>query len=122
MASRIPAGALILTSEDCRVLCQVAGIVQLRAKHRVGDSAAFRLLTDIAVTAYPVADTGGLPRQEPVNEEPEMWTVGRLARASGRSERTIRLDCQNGALPARKQGNSWFISNTDARTYIAGRR
>lgn len=122
MSARLPAGALLLTPEDCRILYAVARISDLRNRHRVGDTTIYRLLTEISVAAQSASTADGiLPRHSSASEEPGMWTVNQLARATGRAERTIRLDCQRGELTARKVGRNWVIPAESAETYARGR-
>lgn len=115
---------MILTPEDARILYQVARIAELRQRHRVGDTKTYRLLADISLNAFhQPADSGILGRQEPAFDESRQWTVHRVAVAAGLSDRKVRLDCQQGSLPARKEGRTWLIEHTEAETYIAsGRR
>jgi hypothetical protein len=124
MTRTIPAGSMILTPEDARILYQVARIADLRQRHRIGDTRTYQLLADISVAAFhQPADIGILGRQEPAFDESRPWTVHRVAIAAGLSDRKVRLDCQQGGLPARKEGTTWLIEHAEAETYIArGRR
>ena len=122
MSRALPPGAILLTPADARVLYQIARIGELRSRHRVGDTAAYQLLTDISVCAFSDAAPGNPARQDPASEEREWWTVQQVARQAGLSTRTVRLDCQRQALPSTKQGSTWTITNTAARTYIAARQ
>lgn len=119
----IPQGSILLTPRDARMLYQAARIGELRTRNRIGDSALYKLLTDLSMCAFTTpADNGNLTRQDAASEDREMWTVAQLARTTGRAARTIRLDIENNALPAHKQGNTWVITKQNAHTYIASRR
>lgn len=124
MTHRIEPGSIVLTPTDARMLYQAARIAELRSRNRIGDTPLYRLLTDISLCAFavPGAAPGILPRQDAASEERETWTVKEVARATGRSERAVRLDCHHNDLPATKQGNTWIITADDAKTYIASRR
>lgn len=114
----IPAGSIILTPADARVLYQVARLDELRARYRVGSPAAAELLTAITRCAFTNADAGNLPRHPTASEDRDRWTVRRLAATTGRAPRTIRLDCETGTLPATKTAGAWTITAPDARTYL----
>jgi hypothetical protein len=117
---RVPAGSLVLSPEEARVLYQAAGIGKLRERHRIGNSPLYALLTELSVCAFSAdAAAGTLTRQDAASEEREIWSVRQLARASGRAERTIRHDIELGSLPAVKNGNSWTITRDEATTYLA---
>ena len=119
----IPAGSVILTPAEARMLYQAARIGELRRRHRVGSSALYDLLTDISVAAFTEdAARGNEPRQSAASEERGTWTVRHLASYTGRAPRTIRLDIETGALPATKNGNLWTIGLEDAKAYISIRR
>jgi hypothetical protein len=102
----------------------VARIGDLRTQHRIGDTPIYRLLTEITLAAFTAdpADVGTLPRQEAASEEREWWTVREVAKAMGRSERAVRLDCETERLPARKVSGSWLIATSDVETYAAARK
>lgn len=125
MARKVEGGSIILTPTDARMLYQAARIGDLRSRFRVGDTALFRLLTDIATCAFTITPNtvpGNMTRQSTASEDRETWTVNRLATATGRAPRTVRLDIQRQALPAKKLTNSWLITPTDAATYIRSHR
>jgi hypothetical protein len=114
---------VFLTAVECRRLYQAANIGELRKRYRIGDTETYRLLTEISRAAFEVdADGGNLTRQSPANDERETWTVHQIASAAGLAERTVRLDCANGELPATKQGNTWTVTTAEAQTYISRRR
>jgi hypothetical protein len=115
---------MILTPADARTLYQVAKLGDLRQRHRVGNTPTYELLTAITITAFQVpAEDGILPRHDAASDESGQWTVRRIARAAGLSERKVRFDCQHGYLPASKRGSNWLIEPAEADTYIArGRR
>ncbi|GGH44968.1 hypothetical protein [Microbacterium album] len=115
----LPAGALILSPDDARMLYQAARIKELRSRYRVGDSAIYDLLRAITICAFSTAP-GNEPRQETASEERSHWTVNQIAQATRRAPRTVRLDIERKTLPAVKHGNTWVITNDDAKTYITG--
>lgn len=119
MTTKVAANSLILTTTEARMLYHAAKLGDLRTRHRAGDTALYRLLTDITVCAFTDhAAPGTEPRHETASEEREWWTVQRLARATGLSTRKVRLDAQTGRVPATKQAGSWLIASQDAGTYI----
>jgi len=118
---RVDSGAIVLTTEELRMLYQVAGLGRLRDKYRIGNTRAYELLTAISVAVFSDADHGTPPRHPTASEEREYWTVRHVAQATRRAERTVRKDCETGALPAMKNP-SWLIHNDDAATYIAAHR
>ncbi|WP_146083035.1 MULTISPECIES: hypothetical protein [unclassified Rathayibacter] len=124
MTHLIPPGSLILTPQDARALYQAAKLGDLRQQYRVGDTAIYDLLSAISMAAFTIpADGGNLTRHTSAFVEHGLWTVHRVAIAAGLSERKVRLDCQQGFLPATKQGSNWIIEQAEADTYIArGRR
>lgn len=124
MSSRVEPGSIILTPQDARMLYQAARIGELRKRHRVGNTALYQLLTDISVCAFtgPPTEPGNHPRQNTASEERETWTVNQLARATGLSQRAIRLDCQHNVLPATRHGHAWSVAADDATVYIKNRR
>ncbi|QOD93482.1 helix-turn-helix domain-containing protein [Chryseoglobus sp. 28M-23] len=124
MSRLLPAGGLVLSQSDARVLYQVASIGKLRTHYRMGDTSVYALLTEITRCAYTAADAdgGNPPRQSAASEERDLWTVRQLATATGRSPRTVRLDCERGALPATKSGPQWVIQREEAETYVTAYR
>ncbi len=124
MTARIEAGSIILSPADAAILYQVLDVKRARDRNRVGQKRVYDLLTELSICAFSeVAASGNEPRQDAAREEREWWTVHQIYEATRgqRSERTIRLDCQTGALPARKTP-TWLVSNKDATTYIAAHR
>jgi hypothetical protein len=120
---KIPPGSIVLTPADARLLYQAAKLGELRTRYRIGDTKTYELLTDISRAAFEVdAEVGNLPRQSAANDERGTWTVQQIAAAAGLSERTVRLDCANGELPAIKQGTTWTVTTAEAQTYIDRRR
>lgn len=128
MSRLVPAGSIILTPVDARILYQAAQLGELRSRYRIGDTRTYELLTEISQAAFAVdaaaaiAADGILPRQSAAKEERGLWTVQEIARAAHLAERTVRLDCKTGELPATKQGNTWAITADEAQTYIERRR
>lgn len=123
MTRIITAGSVVLSPADARMLYQAARLGELRSRYRVGDSRMYDLLTELSLAAFLVpAAQGSEPRQDAASEERRQWTTRRLARASGRSERSVRLDCQTGVVPASKVGSSWLVDESAAHTYIDTRR
>lgn len=121
----LPAGAIVITPSDARMLYQAANLRELRIRYRVGSTAIYDLLTDISRCAFEqdiATSIGTEQRQTSASEERETWTVNQLARRTGRAPRTIRLDIEKNALPATKHCGTWAITAADANTYIAGRR
>lgn len=123
MTVRIEAGSLLLTSEEMRILYQVANLGPLRSKYRTGNQRVYELLTEITIGAFtsPTAD-GNEPRQPAASEEREYWTTQQVAKATGLSTRTVRLACEHKELPAMKHNRTWSIHHTEATTFIAARR
>lgn len=116
----LPQGAIVLTPHDCQMLYQAARLGEVRTRHRVGASALYELLTDITLAAFNAdAASGTEPRHETATEEREWWTVQQLARATGLSTRKVRLDAQQGRVPADKHSGTWLIDKQNATTYIA---
>lgn len=124
MSRFIESGVLILTAEDARMLYQGARIGELRNRNRVGSTAFYSLLVDISRAAFssPVAASGIEQRQDAASEEAGMWTVQRLAKATGLAERTIRNWCLTGDIPATKAGRTWLIQGESAETFVARRK
>lgn len=124
MSRTLPAGAIVLSSRDARVLYQVARLGELRTRYRVGDTAVYELLTEISKCAFAadIAESGILPRQSAATEERSSWTVQQLAQATGLSPRTVRFDCERGVLPATKKGPQWLIDRAEAETYVTARK
>lgn len=124
MIRAIEPGSIILSPTDARILYQAANLKALRTKSRIGDTALHRLLTAITVCAFTesVAVVGILPRQSVASEERGYWTTQELADAAGLSDRTIRLACSTGTIPATRPGNAWIIPADAATTYLAARR
>ncbi len=123
MTRLISAGSIILSPADARMLYQAAKLGELRSRYRVGDTRIYELLTEISQAAFTVdADVGILPRQSAAKDHAEYWTVQQIAKAAGLKDRTVRLDCQNGELPATKQGTTWIVTTAEAEIYIERRR
>lgn len=102
------------------MLWSAADLNRTRIKFRVGNQKIYDLLCDIYRTALTtVADDGNEPRHEAASEEREWWTVQQLARATGLSTRKVRLDAQQGRVPADKHSGTWLIDKQNATTYIA---
>lgn len=119
----VPAGSILLSPADVRLLYEVCRIRDLRTRYRIGDSKAYALLNAITVARFgTVADNGVLPRQSAATEDRGTWTVREIAQASGRSERAVRMDCQAGQLTSTKAGRTWIIPTTAATTYIESRK
>lgn len=120
MSRRIPAGAILITPAEARMLYQAANLGELRKRHRVGDHTLYRLLTDLTMCAFtaPDASPGNETRQPPATDEREWWTVQQIARETGQAARTVRLSCQRNELPAQRAGNAWTIHHSNAETYI----
>ncbi len=121
MTQRIEPGSLVLTPQDARMLYQAARLGELRTRNRVGNTALYALLTELTICAF-TAEPGIEPRHHAESEEREWWSVKQLARATGQSERTIRLHIEKGDLPATKTGSTWAVTSSTARTYIQGKR
>jgi hypothetical protein len=123
VTQRIEPGSIVLTPAEAWLLYQAARLGEVRTRYRVGENRTYQLLTEISICAFssPVAADGNEPRQTTASEERGMWTVNQIAQATGRAPRTIRHDIETQLLPATKTGNTWAISNRDARTYIEGR-
>ncbi len=121
MTIRIEEGSIVLTPADLRV---IYGPLRIR-EHRTRAGSSSRLgqiLTEMSICAFhEPADRGNETRQSVASEEREYWTVKQLAAVARRAERTVRLDCQEGRLPATK-APTWLIRAEDARNYIAGNR
>lgn len=103
------------------MLWQNAQLNELRLRHRSGNTKLYDLLVDVyklSLQRSINAIHGNEARQNAASEEREYWTVRQLATATGRAERTIRLDIASNTLPATKSANAWLITNTAARTYI----
>lgn len=112
----------IITATEARMLWQAA---KLRDLHRrvAGEESnpLYQTLTTIyraILAAQPNAAPGIETRHEAASEEREWWTVQQLARATGLSTRKIRLDAQQGRVPATKHSGTWLVSDGDATTYI----
>jgi hypothetical protein len=114
--------SITLTSREAHMLYQVAKLGELRTRFRGRDEPTYALLHAITSVAFQSADDGKQQRQETALEERSEWTVSQIARAAGLAERTVRLDCQRGELPATKQHRSWTITSPEAHTYIGRRR
>lgn len=115
---------VILTATDAHMLWQAAKLNDLRIKHR-GDQRLYDLLVSIyKVGLLEIAERGSTPRQTSASEEHETWTTQHIAKAAGIAERTVRLDCQNGTLPATRTrpNGPWSITATDAATYLTWRK
>lgn len=123
MTTEIQPGSRILSPLEARMLYDAARLGELRARHRVGNTRLYQLLTELTICAFtePIAATGNEPRQSKASEERDWWTVQQVARSAGLSNRTVRLDCQRQTLPAEKSGNTWTITRTAATTYINAR-
>lgn len=124
MTRLIPSGSIILTPDDARVLFQVAQISKLRTAHRVGDTRAHAILTDITVAAFSTksAEGGNVPRQSVASEEAGLYTVRDVAKATGRAERTVRKDALAGVLPGQRTTHGWVFRAEDCETYAKARR
>lgn len=113
---------IILTATEARILWQAARLNDLRLKHRSGDDRLYALLAkvyQVGLLQIRTTGPGNEPRQNTATEERRAWTVRQLANATGRAERTVRLDIEKKALPATKQGGTYIINSTEAATYIA---
>ncbi|WP_137750029.1 hypothetical protein [Microbacterium sp. SGAir0570] len=121
MTQRIAEGSIILTPADVRIIYAPLRIREHRA--RAGSTTRLgQILTEMSICAFhQPAGSGNEPRQTTASEERSYWTVRQVARAANRAERTVRLDCQDGRLPATKAPN-WLIRAEDAKSYIAGNR
>ncbi|MDQ1130243.1 hypothetical protein [Microbacterium sp. SORGH_AS_0888] len=123
MSVRITEPGMFVTRTEFRMLLQLTNLSEVRKRLRGDDSPAYRLLHDITVLAYSAdAANGTEPRHPAASEEADGWTVRKLARATGRAERTIRKDISDGILPATKWGNTWLINPNEAHTYVQSRR
>ena len=113
---------IVLTAGDARMLWQAARLNELRLKHRSGDSHLYQLLVqiyEVGLLELRTAGAGNEPRQSAASEERSHWTVKQLAKATGRAERTVRLDIESNTLPATKAGGAWIVPAEEALTYIA---
>jgi len=105
------------------MLWSAADLNRTRIKFRVGNQKIYDLLCDIYRTALTtVAADGTEPRQSAASVEHETWTTAQVATAAGLSERTIRLDAQQGHLTGTKAGRTWVFSRDAALDYIESRR
>lgn len=122
MTVQIPSGAILLTRSEAQVLYQGAQLGELRNRERrTGrDTPLYQVLHAISVCVFTDdAAPGTEPRHETASEEREWWTVQQLARATGLSTRKVRLDAQQGRVPADKHSGTWLIDKQNATTYIA---
>lgn len=121
MSAFVKAG-IFLSVEEAQILYHGARLRNLMSNRR-DDTALYRVLHDVAVTAFskPAAN-GNEQRQLTASEENGYTTVGQVARRAGLSERTVRLHIAQKSLPATKNGREWVIANSEAETYIAARR
>jgi hypothetical protein len=114
--------SITLTTTEARMLYQAAKLGELRTRFRGRDEAIYTLLHDLSVVALHTAGPGKEQRQETASEEDQEWTVNQVARAAGLADRTVRLDCERGELPAEKKYRRWTITSAEAHTYIRRRR
>ncbi|GLJ79755.1 hypothetical protein [Microbacterium imperiale] len=121
MTQRIEEGSIILSPADMRIIYGPLRIRENRA--RAGSTTRLgQILTEMSICAFhSPADRGKESRRDTASEERDYWTVRQVSRATRRAERTVRLDCQEGRLPAIKNP-TWLIRDDDARSYIAGNR
>ncbi|MDJ1113793.1 hypothetical protein [Microbacterium dauci] len=123
MITGIPEGSIVLTPQAARIAYALLGIGEKRTQMS-SSTQGWQVLNAITQCAFhSPAAIGKEQRQDPASEEREWWTVTQihLATRKTRAERTIRLDCQTGALPAQKNP-TWLIRADDAKTYIAAHR
>lgn len=115
---------VILTASDARMLWQAAKLNDLRVKHR-GDARLYEVLVSIyRVGLLEIAERGNETRQDAAKEDRETWTTQQVAREAGVAARTVRLDCEQGTLPATqpRPGGPWLITTDAAATYINRRK
>ncbi|MEV7692491.1 hypothetical protein AB0N73_04070 [Microbacterium sp. NPDC089189] len=116
---------LVITAGEARMLWQAARLDALRVKHRSGNTALYDVLVKFyRVGLLEIAERGTQTRQSAASEERERWTTQQVARAAGIAERTVRLDCKEGTLPAtqHRSGGPWAIDADAATTYIRRRK
>ena len=118
----------VIPASEASALWQAA---KLTALHRevAGEESnpvyqATTALYRVILAARELDNRGTQTRQAAALEDRETWTTEQIAKAAGVANRTVRLDCQTGTLPAtqHRPKGPWSITAPEALTYISWRR